>query len=298
MGQDMKKNICGFFCLFLTLSFAFSQVTKQKSLLVCGDSKILLVDYEKSHDSVPEIIWTWDAHLAEDLPEAYRSQKFNSMDDCKPIHNGEQILVSSSSGAVAILDSENRSVLFYASVPNAHSVEILPDNRLVAAASTHKEGNRIMLFDIGHPDKLLFSDSLYSAHGLVWNAERKSLFALGYDVLREYKLVSRDSLSLKNEWKIPGESGHDLYPSPDGKSLFVTEHTGSWIFDLENHNFRKMEGLPDAENIKSLGQDQFGQYIFTVPEESWWTHHVGFFQPNRSLAFPDRRVYKARWFSN
>src|SRR5690606_4532634 len=105
-----------------------------KSLLVCGDSKVLLVDYGKSRDSIPEIIWTWDAHLATDLPEGYRLKKFNSVDDCKGIDGGRQILVSSSSGAVVVLDQKDKKVRFYASVPNAHSLAALPDNRLVAAA--------------------------------------------------------------------------------------------------------------------------------------------------------------------
>ncbi|HLU90605.1 MAG TPA: hypothetical protein VKZ51_12285, partial [Cyclobacteriaceae bacterium] len=123
-----------------------------------------------------------------------------------------------------------------------------------------------------------------------------SLFALGYDVLREYKIAARDSLALVKEWKIPGESGHDLFPSPDGRQLFMTEHTGAWIFDIEKQSFDKITGFPDAENIKSIGRDRSGQYIYTVPEESWWTFHVSFFEPGRKIAFPGMKVYKARWY--
>ena len=81
----------------------------------------------------------------------------------------------------------------------------------------------------------------------------------------------------------------------DADHLFVTEHHGSWLFSLENHDFQKIGGFPDAENIKSLGRDGSGQYIFTIPEESWWTYHVRFSNPNRSLAFPGMKAYKARW---
>lgn len=293
----MKTGICFFYGILLGLSPVCSQSLKdQKLFLVCGDSKVLLVDYQKARDTVPKIQWTWDAHQAKDLPEDYRLNKFNSVDDCKSINKGQQILVSSSSGAIAVLDTKSRKVVFYASVPNAHSVEILPGNRIVAAASTHADGNKIMLFDMRDSRKPLYTDSLYSAHGFVWDASRKSLFALGYDVLREYKLVS-DSMTLKESWKIPGVGGHDLYLTPDGKSLFLTEHTGSWIFDLANHRFTKIDSFPDAENIKSLGQDDSGQYIYTVPEKSWWTYHVRFFNPERSLSFPEIRVYKARWFT-
>jgi hypothetical protein len=270
----------------------------QGLVLVCGDSKVLLVDYVNSYDSIPNIIWSWDAHMANDLPDIYRTQKFNSIDDCKPIHNGSQIMISSSSGAVAIVNIEDKKILFYADVPNAHSIEILPGNKLIAAASTSDGGNRLMLFSIDNPAKLLFSDSLYSAHGVVWDKKRNSLFALGYDVLREYKMEDEDNLNLKNEWTIPGISGHDLQMAQDGNKLLVTEHTGAWIFDLEDHQFSKINGFPDAENIKSLNQNRKGEYVYTVPEERWWTYRVLFFNPSGALVFPNMRVYKARWYEN
>lgn len=277
-------------------SFAQTKNTKA-SFMVCGDHQVLVVDYGRSNDTIPHVIWTWDSHEARDLPEEYRQKKFNTIDDCKPAKNGKDILVSSSSGAVAIVELKSGNVSFYASVPNAHSVEILPGNLLVAAASTAEKGNRIMVFGLKDGSKPLFTDSLYSAHGVVWDGKRKSLFALGYDVLREYKLLSGGNLALKNQWKIPGIGGHDLHPSPDGQSLFVTEHEGAWKFDLSTHLFTKIQGFPDAENIKSVGQNKKGQYIFTEPEERWWTFHVEFSDPERRLAFPDMKVYKARWFS-
>lgn len=294
MSRLLKCLVVSFFAI----PVAFAQKEPSKLLLVGGDSKLLLVDYNQSQGQQPHILWTWNAHEAPDLPELYRTKKFNTVDDSKAIERGEKIMVSSSSGGVAVLQTNDRKVLFYADVPNAHSVELLPGNRLVAAASTHKDGNKIMLFDLSEPEKLLFTDSLYSAHGVVWVEERESLYALGYDVLREYKLDSQDKLSIINEWKIPGKSGHDLWLSPDRKRLFMTEHTGAWVFDLSKATFSKKKGLPDAENMKSLGQGQDGQYIFTVPEESWWTFHVSFSQSERKLAFPDIKVYKARWFND
>ncbi|WP_460538441.1 DUF6528 family protein [Echinicola sediminis] len=285
------------FQLLVIVLFSSCSLTKEtKSFLVCGDSKVLLVDYEQSVENEFHTLWAWDARQALDLPEEYRNNKFNTMDDCKPIKGGEQLLVSSSSGGIALLDAKERNVLFYASVPNAHSVEVLPGNRLVAAASTHSSGNKIMLFDIQKNEEVLFEDSLYSAHGLVWLEARNSLFALGYDVLREYDMPAENQLRLKKEWKIPGEGGHDLQLSADGKKLFLTEHTGAWLFELESEEFRKVEKIRDAENIKSLGEHHSGQFILTIPEKSWWTHHVTFYWPDKKIAFPDMKVYKARWF--
>lgn len=287
------------YCLCAMLLFmTAANAQSAKKFLVCGDSKVLLVDYNKSKDSTPAVIWSWDAHEAADLPEHYRTRMFNTMDDCKPINDGKQILVSSSSGAIAIVNLHDKKVTFVASVPNSHSIALLPGNRVVAAASTNKAGNKIMLFDMARPGEALYTDSLYSAHGLVWDAKRQSLFALGYSVLREYKIVSKDALKLANEWKIPGIGGHELQPAPDGRHLFVTEHGGSWVFDIDSRKFSKREGMPDAENVKSLGQIKAGQYIYTIPEESWWTFHVKFSAPERIFAFPDMHVYKARWFTN
>lgn len=284
---------------FLVLATLFSQLLiaqslPSKSFLVCGDSKVLIVDYNQSPDTIPKIIWTWDAHLAQDLPEDFRIRRFNSTDDCKAINRGKQILVSSSSGAIAVVNVHDKKVVFHAAVPNAHSIEVLPGNRLVAAASTHAEGNKLMVFDLATPAKLMYTDSLYSAHGVVWNEKRKSLYALGYEELREYKLLKNGHISQVATWKIPGIGGHELN-ARDADNLFVTEHHGAWIFNLTTQDFQKIEGFPDAENIKSLGRDGSGQYIFTIPEESWWTYHVKFSNPARSLAFPAMKVYKARW---
>ncbi|WP_186755995.1 DUF6528 family protein [Echinicola salinicaeni] len=292
----MKRVFAGFLGACCSLAMACTSTKDNASFLVCGDSKVLYVDYEQSTNDHAEIIWTWDAHQAVDLPEVYREKRFNTMDDCKIISEGKQLVVSASSGGVALLDVKERNVLFYATVPNAHSVELLPGDRLVAAASTSKTGNKIMLFDINENEKVIFEDSLYSAHGVVWHPERKTLFALGYDVLREYSMPSPNQLELEREWKIPGEGGHDLQLSEDRKGFYMTEHTGAWFFDLASQEFGKIEGFPEAENIKSLGEHHSGQLIYTVPEKSWWTHHVFFHQPEKKVPFPDMKVYKARWF--
>jgi hypothetical protein len=280
----------------LTVPFSgFAQTIPPKSFLVCGDSKVLIVDYAKSKDSIPAVIWTWDAREAMDIPENYRTTKFKSMDDCKAIENGKKVLVSSSSGAIAIVDIATKKVGFYAEVPNAHSIALLPGNKLVAAASTAKTGNKIMLFDIAKGNEPVFTDTLYSAHGVVWDGTRNRLYTLGYDVLREYK-ISGDKLDLTQKWKIPGIGGHELSMLPNNNQLFVTEHHGAWIFDIKSQKFEKIKGFPDRENIKSLGMDKSSQYIYTVPEESWWTFHVNFLNPVRKLAFPQLHVYKTRWF--
>ncbi|KAA0992673.1 DUF6528 family protein [Dyadobacter aurulentus] len=295
----LKKNLtikwAGLWaCLFPGITLVQGQTIPPKAFLVCGDTKVLIVDYVQSKDSIPAVIWEWDAKTAADLPEAEKP-KFRTMDDCKSIENGRRLLVSSSSGAVAVIDIATKKIDFRADVPNAHSIALLPGNFLAAAASTHKAGNMLMLFDLKKGNKPIYTDTLYSAHGAVWNAGHDRLYALGYKVLREYKQAG-EKLELVQKWAIPGIGGHELMMAPGGQHLFMTEHHGAWKFDIKAAKFEKIAGFPDAENIKSLGQDKSGQYIYTVPEESWWTFHVRFLNPLRAFAFPGLHVYKARWF--
>ncbi len=271
-------------------------VSSEEKILVCGDHFVYIVDATRSTADSAVILWEWNAHEAMDLPESMRARNFNSIDDCKVFDNGNRMMISSSSGAVTILDIDSKQVQFYAEVPNAHSIEILPGNRLAAAASTHQMGNKLLVFDIENKD-LLFEDSLYSAHGVVWDPKRNGLYALGYDVLRFYTDQDNGQMNLDREWAIPGESGHDLSLTPDGNHLLLTEHTGAWIFDIERESFGKIDGFPDAENIKSLVLNSKGQYVYTEPEESWWTYHVSFHNPAQKIPFPGMKVYKARWFA-
>ncbi len=298
----MKYRLTFLYCPLFILYLSFNACKKEESLnfhgsiLVCGDSKVLIVKNTGSYDSIPKILWSWDAHLSNDLPFEFRTQKFNSIDDCKSVNKGKQILISSSSGAIALVNIIDKKVIFYASVPNAHSIEMLPDNKIVAAASTHINGNKLMLFDINTSEKVIFSDSLYSAHGVVWDSNRNSLFALGYDVLREYKIENKIKLYLVEEWRIPGISGHDLQMASSEDKLYITERTGTWSFDIQKKQFGKIEQFPDTTDIKSLCENRMGQFVYTVPEQNWWTFHIRLHNPTGRIHFPNLHVYKARWF--
>lgn len=296
-----RKIVFGIFSLIAALQVSgFGQngsLGDGQKAVVCGDHLVMIVDLSKSSPDTPAIVWEWNAYEAMDLPEEFRTKKFNSIDDCKVFGHQKKMMVSSSSGAVAILRIRDKKVLFHTEVPNAHSIEIMPGNRLAAAASTHARGNKLMVFDI-KSGEFVFQDSLYSAHGVVWDHERDGLFALGYGVLRFYSDGEDGQMNLEQEWTIPGESGHDLTRTPDGNYLLMTEHTGAWKFDIDAEKFSKIDSFPEAENIKSLGLHSNGQYIYTVPEKSWWTYHVSFFNPALKLAFPGIKVYKARWFTH
>lgn len=270
-------------------------------LVAGGDDQLFIFESNGLQDTLPRIVWHWRASKAEDLPELYRTRYFNTIDDCKPVEGGKKLLVSSSAGGVALIDIASRKVEFYAFAGNAHSVELLPGKRIAVACSTHEAGNRIALYDLGQPEKPLFSDSLYSGHGVVWDAERELLYALGYDELRAYRLkdwnTASPALDRVYSWKIPGMSGHDLVPGPDeAHQLLLTEHESVWSFDKNTGSFRPFKPLEGKENVKAVSfHPTTGRLAFIQAEISWWSHHVYLREPERFFSFPEVALYKVRW---
>src|SRR5688572_23941843 len=125
----MKKTMLGF--LLMASCATGSPGPLPSDLIVCGADEVFILDLQ---GSAPEKVWSWRAADRPELPEPFR-KKFGSTDECKPVDGGRKILIASSGGAVALVERSSGKVLFYAAVPNAHSVELLPGNRAVAASS-------------------------------------------------------------------------------------------------------------------------------------------------------------------
>lgn len=273
------------------------KATAQWDLVACGDDKVMLIDSRKSVKGQAAIVWTWTVAEACDLPLPYR-QLMVPLDECKPIDGGKKLLLTSSGGGAVLLDIKTKKVLFYAKVPMAHSAEVLPDGRIVVALSTHKAGNSIALYDITKPDRLLFKDSLYSGHGVVWNKASDRLFALGFDVLRAYELkdwtTETPRLQLVQSWKLPDEGGHDLL-AIDKDELLVSTHHNVFIFNTNTGAFRVFDMLAGKEDIKSVNYNRKNKkLVYTQAEESWWTHHIYQKSPDKTIEIPEVKLYKVR----
>ena len=284
---------------YLIISFFFVACNKPAGeLILCGDDKILIIDEQASNGSDVKIVWSWQASdAASQLPEAYQ-RYLRTMDECKPVDGGKNILATSSSGGVLLIERATKKILFYAYVPNAHSADVLPGGRIAVALSTHQDGNSLELYDRNQPEKVLFKDSLYSGHGVIWNDKRQRLYALGYDDLREYSLLnwntSSPSLKLEKKWIIPGISGHDLFPVSDNE-LLITEHYGVHSFDISAEKFTPFEPLKTAANVKSVNYiSKTQKLVYTIAEESWWTFNIYIRNPDKTINIPDIKMYKVR----
>jgi len=268
---------------------------RPSDLIVCGGDEVVIVDLR----DVPKQIWSWRAADHVELPESLRT-KFGSTDDCKPVDGGRKILITSSGGAAALVERSTGKVLFYAATPNAHSAEVIPGHRVVVASSTNPAGNRLVLHDLAVSDTPLASDELTGAHGAVLDEERGLLWALGTTELRAYGLkeltAPTPSFVRKQTHTLPNEGGHDLRPIPDRPGLTVTTHHHVWVFDRDLRSFRTFPQLGEFDNVKSMDFDpESGALAFVKAETSWWAERVKFLGIDRTVEFPGKKIYKARW---
>lgn len=242
--------------------------------------------------------WKWKVSDTEkQLPKAYQ-QLLATLDDCKPVDNGTKLLLTSSSGATVLLDVATKKVLFYARTPMAHSADLLPEGRIAVANSTHQQGNSLEIYDLKYPEKILYRDSLYSGHGVVWSPKHKQLLALGFDELRIYELVDWASnapqLTLLKAYKLPDEGGHELSNIDDTQFLISTHHC-VWTFDLRKGLFEPFTPLAKRFNIKSANYNNKSKtLLYTIAEESWWTFNIYGENPRFKLHIPSVKLYKVR----
>ncbi len=288
--------------LLLLLAVACTPEKTTNELLILGDKHLIILDADRSTAEENVVVWRWHPDSSAVLPAAYKDRYLATIDDAKPIANGRQIIVSSSSGGVVVIERATGEVVAYTTVGNAHSIEALPNNRMVVVGSTNPEGNRVAVFDRVPDAQPLFSDSLFSGHGIVWDAERELLYALGYDELRAYELLDWDSdqpaLRQKHTWTIPGEGGHDLIqPAYDPDQLMLTEHHSVWTFDKNTGTFTEFEPLAGFENVKGITFQPSGpeSLAFIKAEESWWAHRVYLGDTTRFISVDSIRLYKTRY---
>ena len=270
----------------------------ENHLAICGGNEVKIIDLSKSNGREINEVWSWNIEDGiEGLPAEY-SKYLMPLDECKFVDSNKKLLLTSSHSAVVLLDIKSRKCDFYARVPMAHSADLLPNNRIAVALSTNKAGNSLEIYDISQPEKVLWRDSLYSGHGAVWHAERESLYALGYDVLREYKLkdwsTDAPALELVASTPIPVKSGHDLV-KVDNERMLISGHEGVMWFDVESKEFSPFEPLKDTHNVKSVNYNhKLNRLIYTKGEVSWWTHNIYQKNPDKTITIDSMNVYKVR----
>ena len=287
------------FGVAIALAIFLVPSVRAEPILLCGADTVFLIDTATATKGMIEKTWSWNAKQCEQLPQEMRGT-FKTTDDCKPLDGGAKVLITSSSGGCALVERPSGKVVWYAQVPNAHSLELLPHDRIVVASSVSPKGNRLVLFEIAHPNQPIWDTPLPSAHGVVWDDARQLLWALGLNELRCYELndwgSEKPSLALKATYSLPDNNGHDLQPVPHSADLVVTTGGHVYLFDRDKHVFRPHPDLGDRTNVKCVSVNpDTGQTVFLQATESWWTDTLSFLAPPGKTQLPKERLYKARW---
>jgi hypothetical protein len=286
--------------IFFLLATLTGCKTKSKEIIACGDNQVIIIDSKMSDKEDVKILWNWKVTDAVDLPPQYQKYLVPT-DECKPVDGKNKILITSSGGGVVLVDRKSKKSLFYAYAPMAHSAEYLPHDRIIVALSTHAEGNSLEIFNIKDSEKVIFKDSLYSGHGVVWINKTESLFALGYNELRRYSLKNWNSekpeLQLEKKWILPDNGGHDLSVISDTR-LLITTTKNVWLFNVSEEQFSPFELLSQTSNVKSVNfNESTNELVYTKGEISWWTHNIYSKNPDKTITIPSINLYKVRTIS-
>ena len=218
--------------LYGTTSGSSSKVDKE--IITCGDSKVMIVNIGKASMTTVPYEWEWDSKTADDLSATLKGRLLG-MDECKVVNEGNDqlVLLTSSGGAALILSRKTKKCLFTAvDAPGAHSIELLPNNRVVVALSGDAGGFQV--YDRDASNKVIFKEDQKGGHGVIWMENQQLLYALGYDKLLAYELkdwnTSTPSFVKKQEWNLPLggteqiPDGHDLIRISDHELGFTTAY--------------------------------------------------------------------------
>jgi Family of unknown function (DUF6528) len=276
-------------------------------LIVCGWDEVFILNISRQP---PVKVWSWKAADRRDLPKSMRAH-FETTDDCKPVEGGREILITSSggfndsNGGVALVERPSGKVLFYGSVVDAHSAEMLPRRRIVVAGAGTENPRRpsggLVLFDQRQSGRPLFRAELWEGHGVVWDKERQILWALGFKQLRSYRLADWDTphprLEKTAEYPLPDIDGHDLAPIPGTSLLSVTTKHHVWVYDRTRLAFSLHPQLGPQAQVKCVSVNPpTGQVVWLKADKGfWWTATLRSLNPEGSIELKGQRLYKARW---
>jgi hypothetical protein len=284
---------------------AFTQpgqpATTARELVVCGWDEVFILRVEGGADHSARRTWTWRAKGRADMPDQVEAL-FDTTDECKPFEGGSKILVTSSGGGVAFIDRIKDRVLFYGRAANAHSADLLPGGRIAVAASHDRagKGDRLILFDLATSDRELSSVDLPWGHGVVWDDQRRLLWALADEDIRVYELRDWDSTLPKLQRvaliPLPERGGHDL-SVVSSTLLAISTGNRCWLFDREARTFRPHPELGDKASVKSINHHpQSGQIAYVQAEgKNWWGERIHFLRPPGMVHVAGEHFYKARW---
>lgn len=200
---------------------------------------------------------------------------------------------------------------------NPHSVEVSPDGRIAAAASS--EGNEVRFFDTADASGSTYAAVAFTdAHGVLYDPARECYWVIGGSRLAAYRakpgadgaiLVSSVSGS---SYSLPTGGAHDLQAVAGTDRLWITTGAAVYQFDPATGDFLTTyqdSAVFNRANVKGISSFPDGTVCEVIPDGklSAWTASTvrcSYRLPfsggtlNRTLALPeDVHIYKLRAFA-
>ncbi|MCP4644045.1 MAG: lactonase family protein [bacterium] len=293
------------FALTICTALGFAAVAADSTpyegmIVACEQARpgYVILDPDADWSDPAAVVWEWKAADAPKL-KRWEGAWFGNPSDAKPVMGGTHLLVCASGGGVALIRVKDKRLVWYALAGgNTHSIEILPDGNIVSASST---GSYLAVFDTSkplkdprkpNPEKITLS----SAHGVVWDAKRERLWAIGGEALKRYRYTADSgtpTLVEEASFQLPGYGGHDLFPVAGEDRLYLTSDR-IWTFDPEAETFASCLPLGGVKSVSK--RDATGSVIFMKATEVWWSDTIRFMDDKRLMTLPGARFYKARWW--
>ena len=289
--------------LVLLMFLLFSPLSHAADVLMCGGAQVVEAELNGSGDT-PGLreIWHWRPEESHGLPVSMM-RKFITTDDCKPVSNNREILITSSGDAVALVSRTSGDTLFFAHVRNAHSAELISGEMIAVAASDSEmgDGDHVVFFDRHMSDRPVAQVGLKAAHGVVWDAKRHLLWALGNDTLIAMSVHGQApknfTVQVERTISLPGPIGHDLQIADDCSMLYVATTNAVFRFSPDQGRFEPFGPLVGTQNVKSLSINSLtGQIAYTRADSGvWWTYKIRLLNPSETIVL-QAPIYKVRWY--
>ena len=261
---------------------------------------VLVMDVDGDWSKPESILWKWNPEGDPNIP-ADRLKRFNHIDETKVVNGGKQILVTSSTGGMALVDVATKQSVF-TGYPggSTHSADLLPDGTIITASST---GNFLMVFTRKDGEKTAhktFKLEFADAHGVVWD----KLLGLVWAVGKEAVICCRYNFDYENPQLTIVESfplkpnpywGHDLILLEKERKLLMT---GRSMLEFDTMTGQYKQFLK-RKSVKSISiHPETGEQLVQIPKENYWNDTVTLLNGDRKWTLPNNaKIYKARWFS-
>ena len=278
--------------VFLTIVPTMSRAQQRILLAEQAGQRIAVADV-----ATGRIVWEWKPSGSN--VDSAHWKWFSNPSDVKSVYGEKYVLITASGGGVALIRMADKKTMFYAYAGgNPHSAELLPDGNIVVASSS---GNYLTVF---HTDTLATQPATVSGklyidfgHNVVWDRKRQLLWSADRHQLKTFRYnfdCKYPGLEPIDSMPLPGQQSHDLFPTLDGDTLWLTNTTHVYRLDLSTR--RLSPAATPQRDIKSISSGPAGYpTIVSIPQEQWWTDEIRDVKGNTIFRQKGLKIYKARW---